>query len=294
MRIGKLKLFLGLTFLISWSLAIIFSIFTRYGESVWSIVMATAFMFGPMISAILVQKVIYGDPLRKPLGVSLDLNRWFLVAWLLPVLLVLAAIGTSVLIPGVRFTPDMSGFLSQLPPEVRTQVENLPIHYFWISLIGALIAGVTVNAVAAFGEELGWRGLLLKELGHMDFWKTSGVIGLVWGIWHAPLVIQGHNYPQHPVLGVLMMIGWTVLLAPIFSYIRIKSKSVIAASIFHGSLNGSAGLPFLVLAGGGTMLVGITGIAGFVVLLVLNLGIFFFDPSIRNKPVEEFLSPSED
>ena len=40
-----------------------------------------------------------------------------------------------------------------------------------------LIAGVTVNAVAGFGEELGWRGFLQKELAFLGFWRSSLLIG---------------------------------------------------------------------------------------------------------------------
>ena len=83
-------------------------------------------------------------------------------------------------------------------------------------------------------EEIGWRGLLQRELGFMEFWKSSLTIGVIWGIWHAPIILQGHNYPEHPVIGVFMMTIWCILLAPIFSYIRLKSKSVIAAAIMHG------------------------------------------------------------
>jgi hypothetical protein len=35
-------------------------------------------MFTPAISAILVQKLIYKEPLKEPLGISFKLNRWFL------------------------------------------------------------------------------------------------------------------------------------------------------------------------------------------------------------------------
>ena len=31
------------------------------------------------------------------------------------------------------------------------------------------------------------------------------IFGLIWGIWHAPFIFQGHNYPQYPVAGVFMM-----------------------------------------------------------------------------------------
>jgi CAAX protease family protein len=134
-----------------------------------------------------------------------------------------------------------------------------------------MIAGVSINAFFGFGEELGWRGLLYHEWKSMGFWKSSILIGFVWGIWHAPLILQGHNYPQHSVIGVFLMIAFCVLLSPIFSYIRIRSNSVIAVSILHGTLNGTAIIALMMLSGGGDLLVGPTGLAGFIVLVLTNI-----------------------
>jgi membrane protease YdiL (CAAX protease family) len=149
-----------------------------------------------------------------------------------------------------------------------------------------------VNAVAGLGEELGWRGFLLRELSHMGFWRSSVFIGLIWGVWHAPVILQGHNYPQHPVEGVFMMIIFCLLLSPLFSYTRIKSGSVIAAAIMHGTLNATGGLSIMVVEGGDDLVTGVTGVAGFIVLLVVNFLIFILDNSIRKKPVKDIMEES--
>jgi membrane protease YdiL (CAAX protease family) len=174
-------------------------------------------------------------------------------------------------------------FRSVLPPEqfqqMQSQMTMFPVHPIWITLLQGLIAGITINAVAGFGEELGWRGFLQNELGYLGFWKSSALIGAIWGIWHAPIILQGHNYPQHPVAGVFMMIVWCLLLGPIFSYVRLRAKSVIAAAIIHGSLNGTFGLSIMLVAGGNDLLIGGTGLAGFIVLAIINLGIYFHNKS---------------
>ena len=43
-------------------------------------------------------------------------------------------------------------------------MEAFPVPPFWIAIVQALIAGITINALAGFGDELGWRGLMLNEL----------------------------------------------------------------------------------------------------------------------------------
>jgi len=70
-----------------------------------------------------------------------------------------------------------------------------------MALLHGLFAGDTLNALFGFGEEAGWRGYLLHEWKHMQFWKASLFIGLIWGIWHAPLILLGYNYPQHSPTG---------------------------------------------------------------------------------------------
>ncbi len=272
--------------------ALFFAFGGRWGSPA-SIAMAATYMFVPMVIAIIVQKFVCGEPIKEPLGISFKLNRWFLVAWLLPPVIAFASLGVSLLLPGVEYSPGMEGLLerfeSVLTPEQLQQIENRldasPLNPIWIALMLGLIAGITVNAVAGFGEELGWRGLLQKEFGYMGFWKSSILIGVIWGIWHAPLILQGHNYPQHPVIGVFMMTIWCVLLAPIFSYVRLKANSVITAAIIHGSLNATYGLSLMVVKGGNDLTVGITGLAGFIVLACVNIVLFGYDRVLSKEPV---------
>ncbi len=288
-------LFIALTFFINWLLIALFLALGEGWNSTATPLVLVAYMFVPMLVAILVQKLVKHEGVIKPLQVSFKLNRWFLLAWLLPPLLAISALGVSLLLPGVQYTSNMAGLLDifgqNLSPEqvtqIQAQLEALPISYFWIVLIQGLIAGITVNAVAAFGEELGWRGFLLREFRHLGFWRASLLIGFVWGVWHAPVIMQGHNYPQHPLAGVGMMIIWCMLLTPIFVYVRVKAKSVIAAAIMHGTLNGTAGLALMMVRGGNDLTIGLTGVAGFVVLLLVNILIAWFNPKFDLETVGE-------
>ena len=292
-NVKKALLFIVLTFAANWLMAALFFAFGGRWNTSASLAMAAAYMFVPMVIAIIVQKVIYKEPLKQPLGISFKLNRWFLVAWLLPAVIAFGSLGVSLLFPGVEYSPTMEGmferFESVLTAEQLQQMENQaagsPVNPVWIGLLLGLIAGVTVNAVAGFGEELGWRGLLQREFAYMGFWKSSVVIGVIWGIWHAPLILQGHNYPQHRVAGVFMMVIWCILLAPIFSYVRLRANSVIAAAIIHGSLNGVYGLSIILLKGGNDLLVGGTGLASFIALGFVNIALFFHDRFLAEKSV---------
>jgi uncharacterized protein len=242
------------------------------------------YMFFPAIAVLIVQKGLYKQGIKES-GISWKINKWWYVAWLSMPIISILTIGVTLLFPGISFSPEMAGmferFKNMLSAEqmeqMRKQIAILPIHVFWITLLQGLIAGITVNAIAGFGEELGWRGLMSKELIPLGFWKSSLIIGFVWGIWHLPMVMMGLNYPQHPNIGILMMIVWCIMLAPIFNYVTIKSNSVIAASILHGTLNATAGLAIMVVNGGNDLTTGITGLPGFIVLVLINGLLFLHD-----------------
>jgi uncharacterized protein len=275
----KILTFICLTFLISWTAA---GLFYLSGLE-WGNLVATAFaivyMYFPLIGSVIVQKFIYKQPVMKTYGVNKNKSKWLLVAWGLPVLLTFATIGVSLLFPGVSYSSEMVGlidFSGAITEDMMSEMPFSPAVMFWVMLLQGLIAGPTINALAAFGEELGWRGFMLKETASAGFWKSSIFIGLIWGIWHAPLILMGHNYPGFEVAGVFMMTFWCILLSPMFSYVTIKANNVIAAAIMHGSLNAVAGLSIMPLAGSKPLLTGMTGLAGFIVLAVLNLVIYFF------------------
>jgi uncharacterized protein len=281
----KAWLFISLTYFLNYFLVIFYRLLGGRWEIPGSLIVSVVYMFVPMLVALGLDKYYYKKPLKKPLAISFKLNNWFLVAWLLPVIIAFATLGISLLFPGVEYSPDMAGFFQRLEStltveqiqQAQAKITSLPIHPIWLGLVQSLLAGVTANAVTAFGEEVGWRGFLQRELEFLGFWKSSIIIGIIWGLWHAPLVLQGHNYPQHPILGILMMTIFTTLLSPIFSYIRIKTESVIATSILHGTLNATAGLSLMVIKGGSDLTVGVTGTAGFISLIFVNIALLLYE-----------------
>jgi hypothetical protein len=119
----------------------------------------------------------------------------------------------------------------------------------------------------------------------MKFIKASIIMGAIWGIWHAPIILMGHNYPEHPEAGVLMMMIWCILLSPLFNYITIKTKSVIAASVLHGTLNATAGLSIMLIMGGNDLTIGLTGLAGFIALSIFIAFMYIYDYMISKEKI---------
>ena len=275
-----LAIFLGVAFASSWAIAAIaFAIdpgpIARTG-------LYALFMWGPALGALVAQRTA-GERVLAPLGATIAPNRWWLVAWLAPLLVTFATLVIGAMMPDVTLSFDASTLLARvgegLPAselaEAQASIASIPPPALvGLMIVQSIIAGISINALAAFGEELGWRGFLHVKLGHVAFWRRALLIGVIWGAWHAPVILMGHNYPAHPVLGVFMMIAFTTLLAAPFELIRERGNSVVAASVLHGSINATAGLAIVFLRGGSDLLVGVTGLVGFLVLAVVNVGVY--------------------
>ena len=144
-------------------------------------------------------------------------------------------------------------------------------------VMGAVLAPLQTCS-NCFGEEWGWRGFLLpRMLKQFKVVPALLLCGLIWGLWHAPLTILGHNYgvgyAGYPVTGILAMCLFCTAIGIILSYVTIKTKSCIPAIMGHGTLNGfaSAGIlftsvdhPYNVFLG--PTPTGLIGGAGFLVL----------------------------
>lgn len=135
--------------------------------------------------------------------------------------------------------------------------------------LGVLL-GPLLNAPFAFGEEWGWRGYLVPKLLPLGAWPALLASGALWGLWHAPFILLGHNYPLHPRLGVAVMVAFCVLFGTLLGWTRLATKSIWPAVLAHGSLNALGGvLPLLVRAGSAYdgIHVGITGWTGWMLPL---------------------------
>ncbi|MFV0469216.1 MAG: CPBP family intramembrane glutamic endopeptidase [Dysgonomonas sp.] len=294
----KIGLYILFSFGLSWLTAAgLYLSGTGLNNILSTFVVALFYMMSPAIAVLIVQRLIYKESL-KPYGLWYKKNglKWFLHIPLFFVLLYLlvfafvALFGNGLHIAQfgiLDFSSD--GFLERLfalvpnlPDNVRDMYEQIfthvsPFMLLIIFFIAGIIAGSTINMVFAFGEELGWRGLLLYETQKLGFLKSSLIIGSIWGLWHAPLIMMGHNYPNHPYIGILVMCLFTISITPIFIYIRLKTKSIIGPSIFHGMINSMGGALVFYIAGYDEMFSSIAGAAGILAGLTISVCIFIFD-----------------
>lgn len=252
---------------------------------------STVYMFFPLITALVLQ-AIDKEKFNHTGLVNFKIKWSWLVAWLLPVVMVLLCILVNGLMPGVSLQYNAEQLINQyhIPEDqqemVREQLSAFPASLMVvIILVSSLMAGVSVNALAAFGEEYGWRNYLVHALREKKFWPAALFIGVVWGIWHFPLILMGHNYPNEPQWGVLLMVVMCILLGVIELYFVLKSKSMIVAAILHGTINALAGVVIYFTLGGNDFLNGMPGLSGFIVMALTIVCLWIYDKYIAKENI---------
>ena len=144
-----------------------------------------------------------------------------------------------------------------------------------LAAVQTVLLGPVLGLVITFGEEYGWRGYLQTELFKLGRVKGVLLLGVIWGVWHAPVILMGYNYPQHPLLGVLLMTLYCTGFAVVLGFAVLKSGSVLLASYLHALANQVGA--FIVVAGFSphdsaySFFIGVYGIAMLAVVAFLIL-----------------------
>ncbi|MDO5700469.1 MAG: CPBP family intramembrane metalloprotease [Bowdeniella nasicola] len=219
-----------------------------------------------------------GLPIRRPYR---PLLGWFLLSWFGMIALVVIALITSALCGVYRVDlTNFTGLQSILVEQAVAAGQGANVGELTASVREIAFAQVVVvifasllNVLPALGEEIGWRGWLMPHLAPLGVLPTIVFSGVIWGVWHLPLLALGYNYPGHSTPVALgAMIGMCTLVGALLYWVRLRSRSVWPAAVGHGALNASASLmyvfgaaPVLVDTTMGTIL----GVCGWFVPLAL-------------------------
>ena len=191
-------------------------------------VIALAMMFTPAIAAIVVVFVV-----ERPQHKARMLGLWPLK-------------------PAGRFIGHLA--LGLIVP-VTLILVALPVGALlgvWVGLqLINVFVGAFINLIPALGEELGWRGWLLPKLMPLGTVPALVLSGVIWELWHSPLILLGYNYPAAQTwLGLTMMIGMCIIVGAVFGWLRLHSESVWPAALAHGAFNAAAGFSLIFAAAG--------------------------------------------
>ncbi len=236
------------------------------------VLLATLFVQGPLLR----------QPVLAPLGLTGRPNRWWLVAWLAPVVLLALALAVGALL-GDAPALDTAGYIAirraGLGPELLASFDEAlaaspPSHPFRY-VLNALLVGPLFPLLIALFTELGFRGFLFREV-QGGFWRRSLLIGLAEAAFLAPLGAFGYQFPGTPLLGAGLLAAWALLASPALVYLRVRSGSVIAVALFRGTLFAMTTIA-ADLSGAAPALRPFFGAAGLVALALLLLGLFVHD-----------------
>jgi uncharacterized protein len=221
-------------------------------------------MFTPAIAATVVRRV-RGEGFATA-GLRVGPWRYYVAAWLGVPLLVALVYAVTVGLGLGEFDPTVSRLTAMIHEQAAGRpIPPLPPPRVLAAAMFAqgMTLGVVLTSVATFGEEFGWTGYLLIKLLPLGRWRAALLYGVIWGLWHAPIIAAGFNYPGYPVLGVAMMCALTTAFALTQTALRLRADSVLLTSFFHASVNtqGLGVLPLL-FVGVSPVLGGVTGAVG--------------------------------
>lgn len=195
-------------------------------------------LLGPAVGAFVATWLIGGRDGLRELWARIVLwrvpLRWYGVA-ALPFVFFLIGAAVQIAIGGAAPTIDDLALFSGLPE------------------LGLPLVVVIALLVNCFGEEIGWRGFATpKLLERHGFIVTSLLVAAMWAMWHVPSI---------PVIENYRAMGWGIVPmfvlglgsgAFVFTWLWMRTGSVLIAALFHLALNlGSATEAARGLAGAG-------------------------------------------
>lgn len=213
-------------------------------------------MFFPAISVV-VTRLLTGEGFRnawvKPKQFK-GTGKYYLLGWFGPMFLVAFGAVVYFLVTPGSFDPSMPFFKETVEAQLVTAgqpaMADSEIAAMGYAQLALVLIAPALNAFTCFGEEWGWRGYLLPHmLEKRSITFTIVVSGIIWGLWHAPITVLGHNYglgyPGWPVLGIVAMCCFTTVIGCFFSWLTLRANSCLPAVFAHGALNGCGNAPTL-------------------------------------------------
>lgn len=211
----KVAIFLVLAFGLS---SIFYYLIANATNASDALIFTTAVMWCPAVAAVLTR--LYCQRSLSGFALGIGNAKWQVVGILLPILVGLVMFGSVWLTVG------------QFNYENAAKV-------FSFAFLPGFAGALAFNLFAAFGEELGWRGLLVPEMSKfMGFTKMAVLTGAIWTAWHLPFILFGSYHGSGELwFSLAVFIPSVICSGIVLAWLRLKSGSVWTAVLFHGIWN---------------------------------------------------------
>ena len=170
-----------------------------------------------------------------------------------------------------------------------------PVTIFVVMIALAVTIGTPLIAVSsAFGEELGWRGYMLTRLIDAGVPRPVLASGLIWGLYHIPVILAGGMYLVTPhgsssvVTAVLFMVQVTSN-GFVIARMRLETGSIWPALAQHAAWNSIITGPFDLATKGAEAKLWV-GEGGIIVAITMVVAAVIFSRghwTIRRVPEEQ-------
>ncbi|NNC11308.1 CPBP family intramembrane metalloprotease [Planctomonas sp. JC2975] len=260
-----------------------------------AIFLIVAMMYTPAAAALIVAFFVQRPrprPLREYLGVwpltpAKRVIGLTVVGLLGSILVVVASVFLAAALGLVKLDlVHFSAFRELLAAAAHGKAIPLPIGLLVLIQLVSLPFASVFNTLATVGEELGWRGWLLPSLRPLGTWPALILTGVVWGLWHAPIILLGYDFAQPNLFGLLMMVGGCLFLGILVGWLRLRSGSVWPSVFAHAGFNGAAGILTLLAAAGSRpdpVIVGPLGLVPWIVMAVIAV-VLVLTGQFRRQP----------
>ena len=280
----RAAIWVAMVFAWSWGLAAVFAVLGLRAEGYLGVAMAVPYLTGPLWVSLAWKRWVAHEPLGG-LDTDIHFGPWLVTAWIAPVVVTWAAALVAHAFGWGQFDLTGSAILERVAAlrgaeaaaEMKQQLDALFVPYPVMVTFQSLVIGVLVYTPLAFTSEIGWRGVLLRELRPLGTWTAGLLIGTLWGLWQVPLVLLGHYFPGEPGLGAVALVGTCIPMGAVLCWLREKAGTVWAPATAWGVLTAMGNFHELVLRGGDPRATSVLGLAGGVVMLGLAVGLFAAD-----------------
>lgn len=214
--------------------------------------LAALYMLGPAIAAVITRAFFY-DKRFKDANLRVGKIKNYVKFWAIALTVTTLSFIIFTLLRSISW--DFSGqvFLNQLAEQfalLGKDINDLPGSLTpKMMLVIYFIGGLTIfnfipGIITGFGENFGWRGFLFPELYKIKPWFGFVIGGLIWYLWHIPLILvmpqtQSFSVSQTIINSVVLAIG-SICTHTFLSYVYIKSENVFVTSVAHITLDNAA------------------------------------------------------